>query len=204
MNLSKFYNSPIIAPPLNPDDPSKAKPSDHSVPVAIPHTDRNNPPARTYTYHTYRPLPMSSLQKFSQWIASEEWGAIKDSKLSATEQSSIFEKILQENLNIHCPLKTIKLGSQDKPWINSELKKIHRLKSREYIRKGKSAKYKSLLKEFQSKYEAAALKYLNKNMDELKESNPCQAYRILKKLGAQPGDFTDSNTFHSPRTFPPI
>ena len=71
MNLSKFYNSPLIAPPLLPDDPTKAKPSDHSVPIAYPHTDRHNPPARSYTYHTYRPLPNSRLEKFSQLLAVE-------------------------------------------------------------------------------------------------------------------------------------
>ena len=57
MNLSKFYNSPIVAPPLNPDDPSKAKPSDHSVPVAIPHTDRCNPPG-----HCHCPVFRSSVR----------------------------------------------------------------------------------------------------------------------------------------------
>ena len=198
MNLSKFYNSPIIAPPLNPDDPSKAKPSDHSVPIAIPHTDRYNTPTRTYKYHSYRPLPLSSLHKFNQWISAEEWGPIMDTKLSPTEQTRIFEKMLQENLDLHCPMKTVKLGSQEKPWINAELKKLHRLKSREYIKKGQSEKYKSLLKEFQSKYKAAALKYINKNTEALKETNPGQAYRILKRLGAQPGDCTDSNAFTLP------
>ena len=198
MNLSKFYNSPIVAPPLNPDDPSKAKPSDHSVPVAIPHTDRYNPPVRNYTYHTYRPLPLSSLQKFSQWITAEEWGPVMDSSLSPTEQTEIFEKILKHKLDLFCPMKTVKLSSQDKPWINGELKKIHRLKSREYIKRGQSKKYKSLQKEFQTKYDAAAAKYLSKNTEALKETNPGQAYRILKRLGAQPGDCTDNNTFSLP------
>ena len=96
MNLSKFYNSPINAPPLNPDDPNTAKPSDHSVPIAIPHTDRHNPPARSYTYHTYRPLPMSNLQKFSQWIAAEERGPVMDLKLTPTEQATMFEQICKK------------------------------------------------------------------------------------------------------------
>ena len=121
-----------------------------------------------------------------------------DPNLSPSEQSSVFEKILQDNLNFYCPLKTLKLGSQDKPWLNEELKKLHRLKSREYIRKGKSQKYKDLLNEFNTKYKAAALRYLNKNTEALKQTNPGQAYRILKRLGAQPGDCTDSNTFSLP------
>ena len=121
-----------------------------------------------------------------------------DPKLSPDEHSAVFGKILQDNLNIHCPEETIKIGSQDKPWINKELKKIHRLRSREYLKNGQSVKYKSLAKEFDEKYKTAAHKYLNKNTDELKQTNPGQAYRILKKMGAQPGDCTDSNTFTLP------
>ena len=48
MNLSCHYNSPIIAPPIKPDDQAKGKPSDHSVPVCTPQTDRYNPPSRNY------------------------------------------------------------------------------------------------------------------------------------------------------------
>ena len=39
---------------------------------------------------------------------------------------------------------------------------------------------------------------MRKHTDELTEANPGQAYRILKKMGAQPWDCTDSSTF----TFP--
>ena len=118
--------------------------------------------------------------------------------LSPTEQAAELENILQDNLNLHFPLKTIKLGSEDKPWVNFELKKIHRLKSREYVKNGQSDKYKSLLKEFQLKYKTAAQKYLKKNTEALKQTNPGQAYRILKTMSAQPGDCTDNNTFSLP------
>ena len=35
-------------------------------------------------------------------------------------------------------------------------------------------------------------------MDALKQTKPGQAYSILKKMGAQPGDCIDSNTFTLP------
>ena len=95
-------------------------------------------------------------------------------------------------------MKTVKLSSQDKPWINWELKRLHRLKSREYIKRGLSDKYKSLQKEFKIKSKAAAQKYLAKNTEALKQTNPGQAYRILKKPGAQPCDCTDNYTFTLP------
>ena len=48
------------------------------------------------------------------------------------------------------------------------------------------------------KYKAAAEKYLEKNVVELKDTNPGQAYGILKRMGAQSGDCLDSNTFTLP------
>ena len=197
MNLSRFYNSPTIAPPISPDDPTTGKDSDHSVPVCVPHTDRFNPPARTYRYHTYRPLPDSRVRLFGQWITGEGWEGITD-HMSPSEQVETFENILAEKLDQYCPEKTLKLGSQDLPWINSELKKLHRLRSREYVKRGQSDKYKSLAKEFDTKLKIAAQKYMEKNVTELKETNPGKAYRILKKMGAQPGDCADSNTFTLP------
>ena len=91
----------------------------------------------------------------------------------------------------------MKIGSQDKAWINSELKKIHRLKSREYTKRGKTAKYWELAKEFERKYKLEATKFMNKNVESLKDSNPGKAYRTLKQMGATPGDCMDSTSFSS-------
>ena len=197
MNLTSFYNAPIIAPPIGPDDPTTGKASDHSVPVCTPHTDRHNPPARTYRHVRYRPLPDSSVRKFGQWITGEEWTQIT-SDLSPSNQVEIFEALLKGKIDEYCPERTLRLGSQDKPFINSELKRIHRCWQREYTKKGQTEKYKKLKKEFEVKYKEAAEKYLIKNVTDLKESNPGKAYSILKNMGAQPGDCTDSQTFTLP------
>lgn len=106
MNTFKYYNSPIIAPPIKPDDPENGKPSDHSVPVCIPHTDWYSRPVRTYRLQKYRPLPDSNLAKFGEWIMGEEWESISES-LSPTEQVAKFEQLTQEKLNQFCPEKTI-------------------------------------------------------------------------------------------------
>ena len=195
--LSRFYNSPIIVPPVDPDDPTKGKPSDHWVPVCIPHTDRYNPPRRTWKYHTFRPLPDSCVRNFGQWITGEEWKTIS-SDLSSTAQALTFEQLLQDKLDQYCPEKTVKIGSQDKAWITAELKTIHRRRQREYIKSGKSAKYKLIDKEFNRKYKTEAKKYIEKNVVNLKECKPGKAFRTLKNLGAQPGDCTDSGGFSLP------
>ena len=197
MNLSGFYNCPIIAPPIQPDNPSKGKPSDHSVPVCSPHTDRYSAARRNFKVIKYRPLPDSSVRKFGEWIVTEGWESVQDN-LSPTEQVAEFERLVQDKLNQFCPEKELKLSSQDKPFITAELKVIDRRKSREYNKRGKTKKYHDLAHKFEEKYRYEAKKYLDKNLDALKQTKPGKAYSILKKMGAQPGDCVDANTFSLP------
>ena len=92
----------------------------------------------------------------------------------------------------------MKMGSQDKQFISEELKQIKRQKSREYNKRGKTEKYRQLDKLFHEKYKIESEKYLNKKLDALREANPGQAFSVLKKMGAMPGDCIDSNTFSLP------
>ena len=197
MNLSSYYNTPIIAPPICPDDPTKGKPSDHCVPVCTPHTDRYTAASRNYKIIKYRPLPDSSIRRFGEWIVNEGWQSVEDG-MSPSEQVSVFEKLVQDKLDEFCPEKELKLSSQDKAFITSELKKLKRQKSREYTKRGKTVKYKELSKKFEALYKSEAKKYLDKNLEALKETKPGQAYSILKKMGSQPGDCIDANTFILP------
>ena len=177
MNLYSYFNSPVIVPPVPCDDPSKGKPSDHWVPVCTPHTDRYNPPLRHYKTIKFRPLPESSLRKFGEWIVMEGWKGVS-CDLSPTQQVDAFEQIILDKLNTFCPEKSIRLSSQDKPWVTGELKAIDRLKNREYNKRGKTLKYKELAKIFEQKYKMEAQKFLTKNVDELMECNPGKAYNI--------------------------
>ena len=111
MNLSSYFNTPIIAPPICPDDPSNGKPSDHSVPVCTPHTDRYRPANRNYKIIKYRPLPESSLRRFGEWIVTEGWQSVRDD-VSPSQQVAIFEKLVQEKLDEFCPEIKIVLSRQ--------------------------------------------------------------------------------------------
>ena len=103
----------------------------------------------------YRPLPESSLRQFGEWIVTEKWESLKGD-ISPTEQAALFEKLLMTKLDQFCPEKSMKFSSQDKAWINSELKTISRQKRREYNKKGKTNKYLKLEKLFKEKYKIEA------------------------------------------------
>ena len=71
MNTPHLFQSPIVVPPVPCDVPSAGVPSDHSVPVSAPHTDRHSRPVRIYKTIEYRPLPDEAINKLGQWIISE-------------------------------------------------------------------------------------------------------------------------------------
>ena len=197
MNIGRYYKSPLIAPPIQADNPRAGQPSDHSVPVCIPHTDRYRPPQRNYRTVKFRPLPESSVRRFGEWIVSESWGSVY-SELSPTEQASALENLLSENLNKFCPEQEMRIGTQDKLFITKEIKQLDRQKNREYLKRGKSEKYRKLKSLFDTKYKEASEKYLEKNLDELRQAHPGKAFNILKRLGAKPGDGTEGSTFSLP------
>ena len=112
MNTFNLYKSAIVVPPICPDDPSSGEPSDHSVPICYPHTDRFSRPQRNYKTIKHRPLPESGIRQFGQWLVLEPWLAV-DVNLSPSEQVSAFETTLSDKLNECCPMKETKFSSHD-------------------------------------------------------------------------------------------
>ena len=83
------------------------KPSVHSVPVCIPHTDRYKPARPNYRVIKYRPLPEFSVRKFGKWMVTQDWDCLKGN-MSPTEQSVVLEQLLNDELNQFCPEKEVK------------------------------------------------------------------------------------------------
>ena len=82
------------------------------------------------------------------------------------------------------PTKTVRLGPNDKPFITRELKILDRKRKREYYRNGKSQHYLDLSDQFGRKFKLAGKQFLQKNVDNMMEAKPGQAYKVLKRLGA--------------------
>ena len=196
-NISRHFHCPIIFPPINPDDPKSGKPSDHSVPVCQPHTDKFNPPVRNYRIVNYRPLPESSVKRFGEWIVSVNWDSILREN-STSDLAMEFETLVYQKLDEFCPEKVMKFSSYDKPFITKELKEIDRKKKREYQKRGKTRKYLILRNLFRKKYKSEAQKYVDKTMTDLKESKPGRMYGFLKRLGSEPSNNAENNTFTLP------
>ena len=117
---------------------------------------------------------------------------------STDVQEAMFQETLTDVLDRTCPTKSVKLRVQDKPYITKELKTIHRQRTREYRKWGKSQKYINLTKQFECKLLKSSSQFVRKNVDSIMQAKPGQAYKALKRMGAQPGDNPEDGSFLLP------
>jgi hypothetical protein len=189
-----LYCVPEISDPVLPDNPQRAKPSDHKVPVARPLAATSESVVNVYEEKVFRPLPDSGKHEFMKWVHSNVWDCVSEND-SPTQQFENFEKLVQEKVDFFLPEKKIRVTKKDKEYITAELKNLDRKKKREWSKNGKSQKYISLKSEFDQKLKKAASQFITKCVTDLRSEHPGRAAATLKRLGGQPGDCEEGGTF---------
>ena len=66
--LSKYYQEPIILPPLDNDPDKNGKPSDHNIVVMSAINVVNNKPGREFREIIYRPITEVGIEKMDSWL----------------------------------------------------------------------------------------------------------------------------------------
>ena len=125
-NLGAFYSPVYIAKAVQPDDPTKGVPSDHSTAVAEPLAGAGATAAREYTVRSSRPLPESGIQEFGAWLQGVQWYGHLTPDLTPTQQAETMERILNQQVDITFPTKSVRVSSQDLPYITGDIKKLDR------------------------------------------------------------------------------
>ena len=71
-DIGRFYQQPIILPPIAVDDGEQGVPSDHNGVQFLPKTGMmDNPPKKERI--TVRPMPQSLIDKFGRALLTEDW-----------------------------------------------------------------------------------------------------------------------------------
>ena len=149
-DIGHYYLVPIIRPPVQPDNPLSASPSDHTIAFAktIPYSSQ--PVQRVTAIHTIRPLPDEAISNFASWIQHEPWTFVYNG-IDTSDMVDRFNFIVQLNLDTHCPTQTVRRTNLDGKISSVAVKQASRRKNREYAKHGNSAKYKELKKEVKVK-----------------------------------------------------
>ena len=152
-----YYQSPFTVPPLDNDSNKSGKPSDHLIVMMKP-INANEPKRKVYKTVTFRPLPESGLFQFGVWLQTQKWESVL-SATTAHEKAKILQNLLMENLDKFLPTKTLKIGSEDQPWFNNQLRRLDRRQKREYAKNKKSNKLNSLNAKYLEKSDEVKEKY---------------------------------------------
>ena len=182
-DLSSYYQTPECLPPLDADEGSGGKPSDHKIVVMEPINTINNKSARITRNIVVRPLKQSGIDLFKYWLDNQSWNEVFEAK-TVDEKAELFQNLLLTKLNEVLPMKTKKISSVDQPFCTDEMKRLKRLKCREYSKNRCSQKWRDLNQRYQKEILRAKNKYYKKIIKDLKTSNTSQWYSKLKRLCA--------------------
>ena len=188
--LHNLYQIPITKPPLQNDGDKIGKPSDHLVVLMYPISAQITCPPRKFKHIQCRPLPQSGMNKLGNWIQQQTWREIHECE-DAHTMAKVFQKMLVDKMNECLPVKTLRISSDDKPWMNKELKDLDRKCKREYQKHQKSEKWGNLRSIFKLKCKIAKKKYYEKTVHDLKTSNISQWYSKVKRMGGVKQDQQD-------------
>ena len=186
-DLWDYYQKPEILPPLMPDRVGVGKPSDHSVPFARTCTDRAAQTRKNFTVKTIRPFPESGVSEFGRWLVNTDFSDLESAE-SSTDKVDAFNNCIATKTDAIFPPKEIKIYEGDKEWMTPQLRKLRRQKSREYRNHKGSAKFKQLQKEFLEAKEINSREYIQKKVEELKNSNLRKFYTKIKEAGSRLGE----------------
>ena len=195
-NLSRYYHDPVVIPPIIPDNPGAGVPSDHSGILATPNTNSTQVTRRTRITKNIQPLPESLFHPFEQKITTQLQKFVI-SQNSSTDSVQQFQDTLKSMVDDTFPKREIKICSDDKPYFTEKLRKLKRIRQREYHKHGRSDKYLELKENFEEKLRNEKEKYIQKISTEVAEGRRGSVYPTLKKLGLRPGEEVQ-NTFSLP------
>ena len=89
------------------------------------------------------------------------------------------------------PVKKVKVCDADQPWVTKSLKKLDRLRKREFFKHKRSAKWERLNQLFISKCEEEKRKYYSTIVSDLRDSNVSQWYSKVKRMSGLDQHNTD-------------
>ena len=126
-------------------------------------------------------MKQSGIDLFGIWIRNQTWEQVLNAE-SVDEKSEILQNMLLQKLDEYLPLKKRKVCSDDQTFCTEEMKRIKRLKSREFNKNRKSVKWRELNNRYKKEVSLAKRRYYKNIIKDLKTSNVSQWYSKLKRL----------------------
>jgi hypothetical protein len=181
-DLHTYMHPPTAHPPIQKDEGAKGADVDHQALVLAPKACAQFVKKREKRTVKSRPMPQSSMNAFCLEMTKHRWESVKSSE-SAHEKAAEFHKYIRHLLDKYFPEKTVTMTNLDKYWMTPEMKQLLRQVQRTRLIEGRSPKFKKLWYKFRKLKRAKIASLRNKMVQELKEADSGQWYKIMRKFG---------------------
>ena len=181
-DMATMLHLPATREPLEQNQHSKGKPSDHNVIIVAPKTDITFKIERHKTKIHIRPQPVSKVTQYMQEMGHHSWTEVFQTQ-DPHDKAHKFHETLTAILDKHLKTKTVKMSSLDKPWFNPALKLKYSEMQKEYYKNAKSAKWKKLRQNFRSSKRKTCKELYSNFVTKMKSTQPGQYHRIAKQIG---------------------
>ena len=181
-DLHTLYHPPVSVPPLLPDQPADAAPSDHLGNLLIPRYVPGVSTSRICRTISVRPISDSQMSAMGRWISSQSWSHLETFS-DVDEQLNTFTTEVFFMLDSVAPKKEVKVALNDPPWINSRIKTTIRQRNREFDKNAKSEKWKSLLAKTKQMIKKAKQNFSTNFIANLKDTDPATWMKRMDRLG---------------------
>ena len=130
IDIHRFYQDPLLLTPIGT--------SDHCTIVWS--SQEQTQTKRKSKRINVKPLKLSSLQAFEQYIREYNWSIVLDI-LCTNDKVNRFLEVTSEMVDAYFPLKSVKIQEDDKPYIYGRIKQMIRKRDKAY-QSGRLEQYK--------------------------------------------------------------
>ena len=166
-DLQRFFQEPIIIPPVPVDFVANCIPSDHQGVLVLP---LNNNPTNSNKKKsiTVRPIKESDLDRFGQTIVQESWAFLKQSS-NPTDLVEDFQNFSSSLFEQFFPMQINTVSSYDQRFVNDRLILLRCQRQRINRKSGISAKYIEVKEAFDDAFKREAHRNKDKVIAEVAE-----------------------------------
>ena len=180
-DLHKYYQSPVVMDPLEPDPDKAGAASDHLMVVMSPIRTFSDKKARLKRKVEFRPLNDQGFNEMGNKLHNYDWDQVLSLR-SADCQMESFQNILFSMFNESFPMRTKIFFNESQEFYTDKLVMLKRKKKNEFKKHRRSEKYLSLHLTYKTELKKAKQDHYKKKIRVLRTSNPKMWHKALKRV----------------------
>ena len=118
-----------------------------------------------------RRFPESAINAFGRWVSSHHWVTSLDSVASVDSLTESFNTDVKTEIDIHFPLKSVKIHPTDRPWMTSRIKQFI-LERRRAFYSDRNGRWRELCTRVRNEIAAKKKALYSEKLSYLKSTDP--------------------------------